>query len=58
MTDSMTVDGIDGCRRRKREKGEELASKHRTRYSIWVWRISGMTRDGTVELVSRDQILY
>ena len=38
------------------EGGEESVSKH-IRFTACVWRMSRLTRDGTAEPVSRDQIL-
>ena len=46
----MAVDGIDGRRRGNRE--DPLIKP-----SAWVWRMSRLTRDGTAEPVSRNQIL-
>ena len=42
----MAVDGIEG---------EEPVSKHHI--SVWVWITNGLAWDGTVEPVSRDQII-
>ena len=56
-TDPMAVGGLDldavgGIVRRKQERNPWV----RTRFSR-VWRMSELTRDGTAESVSRDQIL-
>ena len=55
-TDPMAVDGI--YRHRYRGKRNPL-SKHLVHpvSDVVMWRMRGMTRDGTTELVSRDQIL-
>ena len=50
-TDSMAVDGIDGCPRVRREEGNEPASKI-SPDSAWAWTISGLARDRTAEPVS------
>ena len=41
-------------RREKREEGKDPVSKHYTQPG---WKMSRLTRDGTTEPVSRDQIL-
>ena len=52
----MAVDGIDGTSSQKAGRDEPV-SKHQIDDSAWVWRLSGLTRDGAAESVSRDQIL-
>ena len=51
----MVVADINWRRYGTREEGEEPVSRHRIQ--PWVWRMSGLTRDGTTKSVSRDQIL-
>ena len=52
----MAVGGIYGrLSRGKREEGEGPASKHQIDDSAWVWRMSGLRRDGTSEPIARDQ---
>ena len=49
MTSMRAVDGM--------EETEESVSTVSIRFSLGVWRVSGLTLDGTAEPVSRDQIL-
>ena len=46
---------IDGWRPRKREKSIKCTNQSDS--ACWVWRMSGLTLDGTAEPVPRDQIL-
>ena len=48
--------GMDGRRRETRKKGKEPMIEHQIDDSAWVWRMSGLTRDGTTKPVSRGQI--
>ena len=51
----MAVGGIHKRRLGKRgSKGGSLGASIR---SAWVWKMNGMTREGTAEPVSRDEIL-
>ena len=43
---------------KKRQKGGEPVSKYLVPDSAWVWRVIGLTRDGTAELVPLDNILH
>ena len=38
-------------------KMDAVAESRRKRRNRWKWRISGLTRDGTAEPVSQDQLL-
>ena len=63
--DPVAVDGIGGRLRRhsrgERERGEKkspsISKHHITRFSLGEWRMSGLTRHGIAESVSRDEIL-
>ena len=52
-TDLIAVGGMYGRRRGKVEEGKEAVSKHHIHLE-WVWRTSGLTRDGMATPVSRD----
>ena len=39
------------------ERGRNPVSKRQINDSAWMWRMSGLARDGTVEPVSREEIL-
>ena len=57
----MAVDGTDGRRRGKesgmKERSPRLSTGWMIDDSAWVWRMGGLTRDGTVAPGSQDQIL-